>query len=178
MICFPPTRVWDCHFYAQASFKSSLDILRGPPADGDDENGDEEEKMVATAQRTNALANLLAPEQGDEEAGNVDSLGVVHGNNTKNAKTIDGLDDLDSESSGAAWRMAAKSSLKFEKTLEERRAELRRDDNYKVEDSLLQGREDRVADIDMRKTQERRRLEGHRHNPRDKQGRRSGTERW
>ena len=47
----------------------------------------------------------------------------------------------------AVWRMAAKSSLKFEKTLEERRAEIRRDDNYKVEDSLLQGREDRVAGI-------------------------------
>ena len=52
-----------------------------------------------------------------------------------------------SESSGAVWRMAATSSLKFEKTLEERRAEIRRDDNYKVEDSLLQGREDRVAGI-------------------------------
>lgn len=40
-----------------------------------------------------------------------------------NLTTLDGLDDLESESSGANWRaVTATTSLKFQKTLEERRS--------------------------------------------------------
>ena len=119
-----------------------------------------------------------------------------------NLTTVDGLDDLESEGSGASWRaITASTSLKFEKTLEERRAvsiihfffalilqiaysskifvnfnhvqEIRRDDNYAVLDPLAKDGE--AGDLDMRKSQHRRRLEGQRHR---RAGRGNEKDKW
>lgn len=67
-------------------------------------------------------------------------------------------DDLEAEKGGASWRnlVGQGQGLKFEKTVEERRAELRRDDDYKTFDPLAK---DGRAGVDMRKSQHRRRLD-------------------
>ena len=69
-----------------------------------------------------------------------------------------GPDDLEAEKGGASWRNLVEQGqgLKFEKTVEERRAELRRDDDYKTFDPLAK---DGRAGVDMRKSQHRRRLD-------------------
>lgn len=68
-------------------------------------------------------------------------------------------DDLEAER-GVSWSSVLKSGegLKFEKSIEEKRAEISRDDNYKVLDPLAKGGQG--GDIDMRKSQHRRRLQG------------------
>jgi len=68
-------------------------------------------------------------------------------------------DDLEAER-GVSWSSLLKNSggLKFEKSIEEKRAEISRDDNYKVVDPLAKGGQG--GDVDMRKSQHRRRLQG------------------
>ena len=68
-------------------------------------------------------------------------------------------DDLEAER-GVSWSSLVKDGggLKFEKSIEEKRAELSRDDDYKVLDPLAKG--GRGGDVDLRKSQHRRRLQG------------------
>ena len=89
---------------------------------------------------------------------------------------------LQAEKGGASWRSLIETSggLKFEKSIEEKRAEISRDDNYKVLDPLARdGKpgQDSASNIDMRKSQHRRRLQGDDGRKRDRgHGRRE--EKW
>ena len=69
-------------------------------------------------------------------------------------------DDLEAER-GVSWSSLLKNGggLKFEKSIEEKRAEISRDDNYKVLDPLAK-RGGKGGDVDIRKSQHRRRLQG------------------
>jgi peptidyl-prolyl cis-trans isomerase SDCCAG10 len=75
-------------------------------------------------------------------------------------KGLEGDADLledEKDIAGSGFFAAASSGLKFVKTLEEKRAEIHRDDNYVTTDPLNDGS---GKDINLRKTQHRRRLDG------------------
>ena len=85
-------------------------------------------------------------------------------------------DDLEAER-GVSWSSLVNNSggLKFEKSIEEKRAEISRDDDYKVLDPLARGGSG--ADIDLRKSQHRRRLQGDSGDRGDRRGGRR-QEKW
>lgn len=68
-------------------------------------------------------------------------------------------DDLEAER-GISWRSLVRDGggLKFEKSIEEKRAEISRDDDYKVLDPLAEA--GFGGEVDLRKSQHRRRLQG------------------
>lgn len=90
-----------------------------------------------------------------KEAGKVDWTGIEQ--LPAEARGLEGDADLLDEDKDAAGLFAAASAgLTFVKTLEEKRAEIHRDDNYKTHDPLKDGSGETV---DLRRSQHKRRLE-------------------
>ena len=134
-----------------ASFKSSL-LSLGPVEEEEEQAGEKEEEQEEEGKK----------EEGKEEERKDDDVGREgdYGGHTREGETAGAklMDMLDvGDEAGVSWKALGSTSLKFTKTLEERRSEIRRDNDYDSYDPLAEKGE---ADVDLTKTQHKRRLAG------------------
>ena len=153
---------------AEEAFMSPLEVMR--------EKYKKKKDASNTSRQQDTLAKLASFKTGfggglgsvsmpvdddDDSAGGMisddDSKADADAERLRVAKT----GDLEEDGDGTSWRIALASGggLTFEKSIEEKRAEILRDDNCVVSDSLKAGGRD-GAGLDMRKTQHQLRLNG------------------